>query len=527
MNKSFKFYIMPTSNAEITHPLSRKHPGEWAQRDLDQKQEILKALYDNIDKLSPEDKANNVGFLASCLREEHTKESQEKKEKEVNELFDETASFEDFRDFFQALKPLDAKLIPFNCKMIKMVVNPWPTSNATQRLPENGSILLEEYLQDSAIPAAVSVSDAHRTIHIAASEVDKKPNVYPIHSVAKVFTGVLAIRMLHEKPDGKHSILSEASMDKPIKELLSTEAWDLLAKGGEVPSPLQTHLEVNHVTLRQLMTHQSGLGDYGYDSGTGTYRDTLERGEAAWAVRAPVVREIRDFLQFSEDKTYPVGEFHYSNLGITLAGLAVENAYKTYQDTHPELSLRPLNFFGMLEHYILKPAKMKNFFERAPVGDEHTVQTNPADKAALGWVGGPAGGYWTTTDDLVKFGQWLYEKCTDPKDRTFKDLIERHGEEFYDKDKGLIVHPGSTWYSTAFFSLDLKTGRTVAIASTEGSAASLGLEIALGNQVFTNATQQFKDRLRYMAPTESSEAKKREKFSPNPLDMTAKPPWKL
>ena len=119
----------------------------------------------------------------------------------------------------------------------------------------------------------------------------------------------------------------------------------------------------------------------------------------------------------------------------------------------------------MLKHFVLDDAEMTNFFERAPVDDEHTVRTNPADKAALGWVVGPAGGYWTTIEDLVKFGQWLYEQCKDP---AFHDLIERHVEEFYNKDKGQIAHPGSSPYSTAFFSVDLGTGKTAAIASTDG-----------------------------------------------------------
>ena len=409
---------MSTSDSEMAGILSKKPPGEWAQRDLAQKQEVLKALYDNTDKLSPEDKAGLIAFLAGCLGKEET---------ELSELFDRVSTtdrspegFEGFRSFFQALKPLDAKLIPFNCEEIKSVFNPWPPSITAQRLPVNAQALLGEYLHDSDIPAAISVSDTHQMIHIASSDADGKPNIYPIHSVAKVFTGVLAIMMVHEKPDGEHSILPEDNLDLPIKAQLAPDVWALL------PSTIQVHLESNNVTLRQLMTHRSGLGDYGYDPGTGTYRDKLEAGEN------PDVSEIKDFLRFAEDKIYPVDERpHYSNLGMTLVGLAVEQAYQTYQKEHPTLSLPPLNFFGILKHFVLDDAGMTDFFERAPMDDEHTVQINPADKAALGWVGGPAGGYWTTTDDLVTFGQWLYEKCQDP---TFLDLIVRHGEEFYDKN---------------------------------------------------------------------------------------------
>lgn len=505
---------MSTSDAEMAHLLSKKPVGKWAQKDLAQKPKILKALYDNINKLSPDDKDGLVGFLAGCIGKSKT---------ELNELFDKVAKtipspkgFNEFRKFFQALKPLDAKLIPFNCETIKTRFNPWPTV-AAQSLQENCSVLLKEYLRDSVIPAAVSVSDTHRTIHLASSDVKGKPHVYPIHSVAKVFTGVLAIKMIHEKPDGEHRMLSEDNLDSPIREQLDPDVWKLL------PETIQAHLDADNVTLRQLMTHRGGLGDYGYDSGTGTYRDKLEAGEN------PEISQARDFLQFAENKIYPTGQFHYSNLGITLVGLAVENAYKAYREEHPTLSLPPLNFFGILKRFVLDEAKITNFFERAPGKDKYIVQTNPDDKAALGWVGGPAGGYWTTTEDLLKFGHWLYEECRDP---TFQDLIMRNGDEFYNKESDQIMHPGSTPYSTAFFSLDLKTGNIVAVASTEGSATTLGLEIALGNQVLTTATQQLKDRLAEMklaepedmTPNDSSEAEKREKFNPSPLDVTPKSP---
>lgn len=455
-----------------TSPVEQKKmPGEWAQQDLIQKSAILQTLYGKIDDLSTDDKEGLIGFLAACLVEKPIKEKIDALKGEVDALFGKASNkeltFQEFENFFKLLKPLDAKLLPFNCEALG--INPWPNSQTAQHFPEQGQDLLEEYMIDSDISAALSFRNAKgQSIDIASS------NVYPIHSVAKVFTGVMVLMMVHEKPDGENSILPVASLDKPIKELLSTEAWHLLAKGGEEPSVLQTHLEDNHITLRQVMTHKSGLGDYGYDSGTGTYRDTLESGEA------PVVSEIRDFLQFTEDETYPVGKFHYSNLGITLAGLAVENAYKTYQDTHPELLLPPLNFFGMLKHYVLDPANMAHFFESAPKNNAAmTVQTNPNDKAAPDWVGGPAGGYWTTTDDLVKFGQWLHAKCQDP---TFRTLVELHGTEFY-KD-GKIMHPGNSPYASAFFFVDLESGNTAALGSTDNSGVSLGLELTLGTRVF-------------------------------------------
>lgn len=274
-------------------------PGEWAQQDLVQKSAILQTLYSRVDELGTDDKEGLIGFLASCLVKKSTRE-------EIDTLFSNASKKEltakEFEDFFESLKPLDAKLISREA----LGINPWPTSNTAQHFPEHGQTLLEEYMIDNDISAALSFRNSEgQSIDIASS------NVYPIHSVAKVFTGVMALMMVHEKPDGENSILPEANLDLPIKTQLNPDAWALL------PQAVQEHIESNNVTLRQVMTHQSGLGDYGYDSGTGTYRDKLESGEV------PIISEISDFLQFSEEKTYPAGKFHYSNLGITLTGLVV------------------------------------------------------------------------------------------------------------------------------------------------------------------------------------------------------------
>ncbi|OCH98961.1 hypothetical protein A8135_09390 [Legionella jamestowniensis] len=222
------------------------------------------------------------------------------------------------------------------------------------------------------------------------------------------------------------------------------------------------------MSLLQLMTHYGGLGDYG-----GTYRERLEEGAT------PQIMEVKDFLQFAEQTAYPVGKWHYSNLGITLVSLAIEHAYNNYQKTHPSLTLPPLNFFGILKKYVLDNVQISNFFVKAPVGSSYRVKVNQEDKAALAWIGGHAGGYWTSTSELVKFGQWLYEKYKDP---LFKELITKYGEGFI-KD-GKIMHPGLSTFSSAFFFFDLVTGKTGAVAATHKSALSIGLELALGDRMF-------------------------------------------
>ncbi|WP_058441260.1 serine hydrolase domain-containing protein [Legionella brunensis] len=434
-------------------PQEKRLKSQWSQEDLGQKQEILQTLFVKLNTIAAKELEPLIDFLVDCSENKSSKN-------EISQLFEsaskKSVSSEGFISFFSWLKPLDAKMIPFN--MHSLGLKPWPNLPTAQVLATNSQDLLEQYFKDSDIPAAISLSDReNNTIHITSDDI------YPIHSIAKIFTGIVIFRLMEEKPDGENSILTEKMLKKPIKELLAPDSWSLL------PPVLRHYLKSNMINLTQLMTHQSGLGDYGYDRGKGTYRESLEKGTDV------TVNEIKDFLQFAEQTIYPSP--HYSNLGFTLVGLAAEHIYNSYQKNHP--SLKPLNFFGILKKYILDEAKIVNFFAKAPTSSSYHVQVNHEDSVALAWVGGPAGGYWTSTGELVKFGKWLYEKCKSPE---FKALVEQFGKEFY--YEGTISHPGTSLFSSAFFSVDLTTGKIVTVASTHQSAVPLGLELGLGNRIF-------------------------------------------
>ena len=95
----------------------------------------------------------------------------------------------------------------------------------------------------------------------------------------------------------------------------------------------------------------------------------------------------------------------------------------------------------------------------------------------------PAGGYWTSTDDLAKFGEWLYHKCI--TDSSFIKLIEQYGQEFYDQKSQTIFHSGSISSSSAYLLVSLKTGAEIAIFSDKSSNVAIDLGQAIKRHVFS------------------------------------------
>lgn len=73
---------------------------------------------------------------------------------------------------------------------------------------------------------------------------------FPIHSIGKTFTGVLALKMIEEAKEG------EGLLSKPISSLLESKVIN------QLPPRIQQYLLEDKPSLKQVMLHTSGLGDY-------------------------------------------------------------------------------------------------------------------------------------------------------------------------------------------------------------------------------------------------------------------------
>lgn len=433
------------------------------QQDQAEKEKILEVLWNKLRNGEFKEESQLYPlkeFIKDCM---HNDSNMNLK---IDILFEKTCkkeiSLDTFKKTLDGLTPLDAKLLDLNNQL---GVHEWnEPENLSLNIDDKDLVALKEYLRIGQFSAAISIGNVNGIYKNITSIADATPSSsFAIHSVAKIFTGVLMLRMIEE------GIILRKHLDEPIKDHLEDSAWKLLSDKVEV----QPYLEKEKITLLHLMTHRGGVGDYGYDSETGGYREALKKDK----ILMPDMTDIKNFLQFAEDKIYKVP--HYSNLGITLVGLAIEHGYNQFRIAHPEKNLEQLNFFGILKKYVNDPAKIENFSATRP---ENGI-FNKADKVAGDWVGGPAGGYWTTTEDLVKFGQWLYQKCSDPQ---FKTLMTEFGEEFYRKEFDRIEHAGeSRYYSSAFLGVSLKTGNVISVLSDQpGISLPLGLDLFTSEKIF-------------------------------------------
>lgn len=435
----------------------------WWETDVCEKERILESLWRGAREITPQKKQLLLEYLESCSNAWH--EAKEIK-KIIEQAVSEKIDLDIFKKYFSWLSPFDAKMIDFNHGL---GVKKWEESEvAATRLDNAHREKLKQYLKESGASVSVCIGNVNAN---SDPLVAGKQDPYAIHSIGKIFTGLLALRLVEEKPDGETSILPEVLLNERMQ--INPDALKMLPEG------IKRHLEENTITLFQLMTHMSGMGDYGYDRETGSYRRRIESGER------PSINGVRDFLPFAEDKIYQDIPMYgkYSNLGFVLVGLALEHAYDVYRDAHPALNLPAYDFNGLLSHYITQEAGMTCFAANRP----ENGRFNPTDKAAEHMVGSPAGGYWSSTEDLGKFSKWLHLHC---QHKEFKSLMIKYGKEFYDSTRDVIHHPGSSESASSFFALSLKTGNfSIVLSDQPGIAHAVGLEFLLGDRVFKPSTQ--------------------------------------
>lgn len=300
---------------------------------------------------------------------------------------------------------------------------------------------LKQYVQDLGFSGSLTLQDSNHTPFSVTSEGIDPATPFAMHSVGKVFTGILALRLIHL---GK---LDKKVLDEPVQLAPS------VIEG--LPKNVQRHLKENGITLRQLMLHEGGLGEY-LDNYIFSINLALES-----KTNPPKMGYPEDFLQYAEEKTYPVGQVKYSNLGLLLVGLSAQ--YLTQR-----------SFDDLLREYIIIPAKIGHFSSHKP----EDAKINPSDPVAEHLCGSPAGGYWTTSADLCRFGGWICQEC---KDSTFLQLMETYGSEFY--SRGELYHDGVIPSASACLCVFPERDVTVAILSNKNYPGAIEMNTAIKNHM--------------------------------------------
>lgn len=414
----------------------------FSKNDGVEKTKILEAFWRKCFKAWDQD---GVAYLISQL-EKYKKErplvSQPFIQDKIDLLKNEAMTCEHFVNALQWITPLEAKLIDLfeNLKVIDQIEHESFDEIQTD-LKDDDLQIVKEYLDEMKMSVSMTIGNVkEQKIHSVRSSNISTSVPFATHSVTKIFTGVLVLKMVED------NIISESTLNKSIKDLISKEAWDRLQ------IPVQQHLENNNITLYQLMTHKGDLGDY-YNN-PGGYREMLEKNIAI------EIKEVQDFLQFSESeiKNKLVSAEPYSNLGITLVGLAIEEGFRRNTNSNANW-----NFNDILYELVLKPANIQrsDFTKNMPINGRY----NKADPIAKDWIGGPAGGYWAKSETLAEFSKWLYKECQ--YNQNFMTLIRKYGQEFYKEDRNVIEHAGTFNSASAFFYLSLNTGNMINILSDQ------------------------------------------------------------
>ena len=209
--------------------------------------------------------------------------------------------------------------------------------------------------------------EASKRFHIP-NKIDTKFN---LGSMNKMFTAT-AIAQLVEKG----VLFYQDSINKYVDE-----SW--------LPQEITSKIQIHH-----LLSHTSGLGSY--------FNQTFVKGSRAqW-------RDVKDFkpLVKGEKLAFEPGKrFRYSNTGMLLLGVVIESAAGE-------------SYFDYIRKNIYEPAGMKNSdsFDMDDPVENLAIGYYPDRKSQYGWKnnyfqhvikGGPAGGGFSTAEDLHRFARAL------------------------------------------------------------------------------------------------------------------------
>ncbi|OGT38149.1 MAG: hypothetical protein A3F11_04395 [Gammaproteobacteria bacterium RIFCSPHIGHO2_12_FULL_37_14] len=327
---------------------------------------------------------------------------------------------------------------------------------------------LERYMQDEGISASVYIGNTNCELKEGDEILSSNTladGYYTIHSVTKIFTGILVLRFIEEK------IIKESDLVKPICDIFP-EFVDSL------PNKLKEHFTQYKITLYQLMVHEGGLSDYLLDDKSKNHLGYLTAISTSLKQKSklPVINDICDFLQYA-GPTEPdmINKSRYSNVGFNIIGMLLE--YLSHQ-----------NFETLLNKYILKEAGISadDFSKVMPAKN---AIFNTIDDRPPYIIAGPAAGHWAKLKSLAQFAKWFYEKSNN--DTNFKSLLNKWGQEFY--KNGIIEHTGYVESSAAFLSISLKTGNILVVLTNQKSGQAIELPLIIKKHIhnrFSSSEQE-------------------------------------
>lgn len=246
----------------------------------------------------------------------------------------------------------------------------------------------------------------------------------------------------------------------------------------------------NRVTIHQLLTHTNGMGNYWTEEFIRTSKD--------------LYRQIEDYLPlFVNDPLLfePGGRFSYSNAGFMVLGLIIEKVTGE-------------NYFDYVREHVYKPAGMINTdaYETDYVVPNLAVgytrmMARPGEMKNNLFLhvvkGGPAGGGYSTVEDLIMFGNALMNNkllsaentklMTTGKVRTAPHIMYCYGfRDRVENGHHIVGHTGGFPGIDGYLGIFKDLGYTVAVLSNFDNGNS---EVVLFiEELLVGETQRTKSR---------------------------------
>ena len=232
---------------------------------------------------------------------------------------------------------------------------------------------------------------------------DKEKNVlnnnltkYNIGSIGKEFTAIMILQLAQE---------NKLSLNDKLNKYMGFFSEEVGSK----------------VTIKNLLTHSSGFGDF-------LMNPEFEKNKENYKQLSELIKFIsKQKLQFE-----PGTEKRYSNSGYAILGGIIENVTgKNYTDNMSERILNPLGMSssGYIDWNYPDPLKATGYIK--------DIKGNPGDNKDLQLQPSPAGGMYSTVEDLLKLDQSLLNdnKLLDDKHKFiffshFEDTKEGKFEDY-------------------------------------------------------------------------------------------------
>ncbi|RKQ33201.1 serine hydrolase domain-containing protein [Oceanobacillus halophilus] len=174
------------------------------------------------------------------------------------------------------------------------------------------------------------------------------------------------------------------------------------------------------ITIHHLLTHSSGIPDY-FDE------DVMDDFEELWQERPMyTMTKLEDFLPMFINREMmfsPGDRFHYNNAGYILLGLVIEKMTGTVFTEYIEKELFP--YLEMTESGYFSMDQLPKNTALGYIETEDGWKTNIY---SLPIKGGPDGGAYITTRDMITFWEALFTNKILSEDTT-KSLLTPHIRE--------------------------------------------------------------------------------------------------